>query len=65
MEKNRAFNKGYNFFLESYIHEPLTTDKFGIKATCWRSQRKNEKSHELSMAIKLSDAAVISGLCYN
>lgn len=47
--------KGYKFFAESFIHEVFAA-KLGenlhkLKAKCYRSQRKNEKPHELHIEI--------------
>ena len=63
---NRAFDKGYNFFIESYIHEAFVCKddkKFMVKAKCWRSQRKNEAPHMVSADICLKDGKVFCGRC--
>ena len=47
-------SKGYKFFTESYIHDVYVGYDEGaghatIKASCFRSQRKNEEPHKLSL----------------
>ena len=47
-------SKGYKFFTESYIHDVYVGYDEGaghatIKASCFRSQRKNEEAHKLSL----------------
>lgn len=64
--KDRAFDKGYKFFIESYIHDAfvcLEDNELNVKGKCWKSQRKNEKPHELSTKIKLQDSKVLDGQC--
>ncbi|XP_045214744.1 uncharacterized protein LOC123564895 [Mercenaria mercenaria] len=64
--KNRAFEKGYNFFIESYVHDAFvckTDSKFLVKAKCWRSQKKNELPHILSAEICLKESNVLDGQC--
>ena len=47
-------SKGYKFFTESCIHDVYVGYDEGtghaiIKASCFRSQRKNEEAHKLSL----------------
>ncbi|KAK2145432.1 hypothetical protein LSH36_682g01090 [Paralvinella palmiformis] len=47
-----AIGKGYKFFWDSYIHNlevRTTTDGSEVQALCYRSQRKNEKPHQLTV----------------
>lgn len=55
-------SKGYKFFTESYIHDVYVGYDEGaghatIKASCFRSQRKNEEPHKLSLKCGRGDNA--------
>lgn len=45
---SRQETKGYKFFIERYIHD-VETCGLNIRARCYRSQKKNEKPHHLSI----------------
>ena len=64
-------SKGYKFFTESYIHDVYVGYEEGaghatIKASCFRSQRKNEEPHKLSLKCgrgENGDAKVLETSC--
>ena len=64
-------SKGYKFFTESCIHDVYVGYEEGaghttIKASCFRSQRKNEKPHKLSLKCgsgENGDAKVLETSC--
>ena len=43
-----ALNRGYKFFVESYLHDVWTAERnptFYVKAKCFASQKKNDEPH--------------------
>ena len=65
--------KGYKFFTESYIHDVYNVGydegagHATIKASCFRSQRKNEEPHKLSLKCgrgENGDANVLETSCF-
>ena len=57
-------SKGYKFFTESYIHDvyvahdPGARGKTIVKGLCYRSQRKSEEPHKLSLKCESDDNGV-------
>lgn len=59
--KDRNVKRGYKFFSEGYVHEIWTRtleDKIHVKAKCYKSQKKNEHPHTLSMDLKKEVPAI-------
>lgn len=62
---DKSLNKGYKFFIEDYLFDiwvKADDEKFTSKAKCHRSQRKNEKPHDLNLQLS-ADGNVFASEC--
>lgn len=64
----KPIEKGYNFFWDGYIHDVTCmkeNNSVHIKCKCYRSQRKNEQPHSLSVKLNSNSGSVesVNGSC--
>lgn len=62
----KPIEKGYKFFWDGYIHDVTCmkeNNSVHIKCKCYRSQRKNEQPHSLSVKLNSNSGSVESGKC--
>lgn len=62
----KPIEKGYKFFWDGYIHYVTCmkeNNSVHIKCKCYRSQRKNEQPHSLSVKLNSNSGSVESGKC--
>lgn len=63
--KERAEDRGYEFFCRGYLHQTFVADmkeEFHVKAMCYKSYLKNDKPHDLMVRLQ-TDGKVLSGVC--
>ena len=63
--KEKAENRGYEFYYRGYVHQTFVADmadEFHIKGLCYRSYLKKEQPHALIVRLQ-KDGKVISGNC--
>ena len=57
--KKEVGEKGYKFFTENYIHDVFVKEddheSCFVKALCFRSQRKSEAPHAVTITLKSED----------
>ncbi|XP_070537197.1 uncharacterized protein [Ptychodera flava] len=62
----KPLDKGYKFFYENYVHDvkiSKTDTKCLVKGKCYRSQKKNETPHFVSLSLCLETAEVLDSKC--
>lgn len=62
----KPFERGINVFIEGYIHNVfakhhVASDRFYLRALCYRSLRKSETPHKIRLAISVKDPYVVLG----
>lgn len=64
--KDRAKDKGFEFYFDGYPHDVFVAQKgtiFTAKAKCTRSLSTNEKPHDLAVDLSADDGTVLDGEC--
>ena len=65
---DRTSDRGYEFYVEEFIHEVFAAEDtqnktFNLKAKCWRSYLKREKPHDVNVQISALNRNVESASC--
>ena len=62
--KDRAKDKGFEFYFDGYPHDVFIANKgtvFAAKAKCSRSLQAREKPHNLTVDLRADDGTVLGG----